>query len=211
MSVAMAQLTCNIAGGYQGFDRDLRERMVFVNTETKWVSRQFARERLDESQSDWTLVWPTTLADANDVNELKDLLASETDGASGADSVAITPITNLGAADTVQEALEAFDAKLTAETDSSSGADYVAITPITALGAADTVQEALEAFDAKLASETDSSSGADYVAITPIAALGAADTVQEALEAIVALLGDLSSLETTEKGSLVGAINEIHT
>ena len=111
-------------------------------------------------------------------------LSAETDSAAGADRVGITPITALGAADTVQEALEAFDAKLAAETDSASGADYVAITPITALGAADTVQEALEAFDAKLAAETDSASGADYVAITPITGLGTAatDTVQEALE-----------------------------
>lgn len=105
----------------------------------------------EESTAIGTLASLTTTEKSNLVgalNEVRAALVSETDGASGADFVGITPITAFGAADTVQEVLEAIDAKLAAETDSSSGADYVAITPITELGAADTVQEGLEALSA---------------------------------------------------------------
>lgn len=144
--------------------------------------------------------------------EILDILAAETDGAAGADKIGATPITGVGTAntDTVQEILEAFDAKLKAVTDAAAGADYVGMTAITETGAAATVQSVVEALVAALKAVADGASGADLIGATAIATLGAAATVQAQLEAIMAQIGDVTQLETTDK-TLVGALNEIHT
>lgn len=136
-------------------------------------------------------------------------LKAVTDAAAGADYIGMTAITETGAAATVQSVIEALIARLKAETDDSSGADLIGATAITETGAAATVQAILEALVARLKAVTDAASGADLIGATAIATLGAAATVQAQLEAVAALIGDLSSLTTTEKGTLVGAINEI--
>ena len=143
--------------------------------------------------------------------EILDILAAETDGAAGADKIGITPVSGVGTAntDTVQEFIEALVTRLKAVTDDSSGADLIGMTAITETGAAATVQSVIEALVTRLKAVTDDSSGADLIGATAIATLGAAATVQAQLEAVAALIGDLSSLTTTEKGTLVGAINEI--
>ena len=143
--------------------------------------------------------------------EILDILAAETEGAAGADKIGITPVSGVGTAntDTVQEFIEALDAKLKAVTDAAAGADYIGMTAITETGAAATVQSVIEALVTRLKAVTGSASGADLIGATAIATLGAAATVQAQLEAVAALIGDLSTLTTTEKGTLVGAINEI--
>ncbi len=143
--------------------------------------------------------------------EILAILAAETDGSSGADQIGITPVSGVGTAntDTVQEFIEALDAKLKAVTDAAAGADYIGMTAITETGAAATVQSVVEALVARLKAVADGAAGADLIGATVIATLGAAATVQAQLEAMAALIGDLSSLTTTEKGTLVGAINEI--
>jgi hypothetical protein len=98
---------------------------------------------------------------------------------------------------------------LASETDGAAGADYVGMTAITETGAAANVQSVIEALVTRLKAVTDAASGADLIGATAIATLGAAATVQAQLEAVAALIGDLSTLTTTEKGTLVGAINEI--
>lgn len=136
-------------------------------------------------------------------------LKAVTDAAAGADYIGMTAITETGEADTVQSVVEALVARLKADTDGASGADLVAMTPIADTGEADTVQEVIEALVTRLKAVTDAASGADLIGATAIATLGAAVTVQAQLEAVAALIGDLSTLTTTEKGTLVGAINEI--
>ncbi len=138
-------------------------------------------------------------------------LSAVTDGASGADKIGVTPMPETGEAATVQAVLESLVAALKAVTDGSAGADLVGVTPIAETGEAATVQGVLEALVARLKATSDGASGADLIAITAITTLGAVASVQAALEALATQIGDLSSLETTEKGSLVGAINEIHT
>lgn len=136
-------------------------------------------------------------------------LKAVTDAAAGADYIGMTAITETGAAATVQSVIEALIARLKAETDSAAGADLVGATPIAETGAANSVQEILEGLVTRLKAVTDAASGADLIGATAIATLGAAVTVQAQLEAVAALIGDLSTLTTTEKGTLVGAINEI--
>ena len=130
----------------------------------------------------WIAVRPIGDAD------LATLLASVDDGTAGADLVGATPITETGAANTVQEILEALVTALKAVTNGASGADLVGATPIPQTGAANTVQKILEALVAALVSEADGASGADLVAATPITETGEADTVQEILETLVAAL-----------------------
>ncbi len=138
-------------------------------------------------------------------------LASVADGASGADKTGLTPIAETGAANSVQEFAEALVALLKAVADGAAGADLVGMTPIAETGAAATAQSVIEALITRLKAVADGASGADLIAITAVATLGAAASVQAAIEALAAQIGDLTALETTEKGSLVGAINEIHT
>lgn len=136
-------------------------------------------------------------------------LKAVTDAAAGADYIGMTAITETGAAATVQSVVEALVARLKAETDSAAGADLVGATPIAETGSANSVQEVLEGLVTRLKAVADGASGADLIGATVIATLGAAATVQAQLEAVAALIGDLSSLTTTEKGTLVGAINEL--
>ncbi len=77
------------------------------------------------------------------LDALIDVLNSTTKGASGADNIAATAITNLDGA-TVQALLESLRNKLKATTDSASGADFVGATGITGLTGG-TVQALLEA------------------------------------------------------------------
>lgn len=79
----------------------------------------------------------------DEINTLITLLNSVTDGSSGADSVAMTPITDTGANATVQSIVEALITKLKAITDNASGADFVGATGIAGLTGA-SVQALLE-------------------------------------------------------------------
>lgn len=161
-------------------------------------------------------------------------LASTTDSSAGADNVGATAITNLTGT-TVQALLESLRNNLKATTDGASGADFVNATTITDL-AGTTVQALLESLRDILKSTTDGASGADFVNATAIAGI-AGTTVQALLESLKSYtdttvsgvvlgqitdnsltnsklgtdikVGSLASLTTTQKGSVVGAINEI--
>lgn len=88
---------------------------------------------------------PSVNIPVQDLASLKTRLQAETDGASGADYIGVTPIAETGDADTVQEILEAIITRLKAIADSSSGADLIGATAIASLGTAATVQAILEA------------------------------------------------------------------
>ncbi len=137
--------------------------------------------------------------------EILAILAAETDGTAGADKIGATPITGVGTAntDTVQEILEAFDAKLKATTDAAAGADYVGMTAIAEAGAATTVQGVVEGLVAALKAVTDGAAGADVIGATPITQTGAANSVQEILEALVAAL--VAVTDGSSGADLIGA------
>jgi hypothetical protein len=135
--------------------------------------------------------------------DLATLLASVADGSAGADLVGATPITETGAANSVQEILEALVTALTAVADGSAGADLVGATPITETGAAATVQAILEALVTALTAVADGSAGADLVGATPITETGAANSVQEILEALVTALTAVA--DGSAGADLVGA------
>jgi len=82
----------------------------------------------------------------NAVNEIIALLNvltdSVTDGASGADSIAITPVDSFSSV-TIQSLIEEINAKLKAVTDGASGADYIGASAIDGVTGA-TVQSQLE-------------------------------------------------------------------
>lgn len=118
------------------------------------------------------------------LNNLIDALEAVTDSASGADQIGMTPITETGAANTVQEVVEALITRLKAVTDSASGADLIGMTAITETGVAATVQSIVEALITRLKAVTDSASGADLIGATAITSLGAPATVQAILEAL---------------------------
>ena len=141
------------------------------------------RDGADSRKGEFTMRMRTHLA------RMEAAAAAETDGSSGADLIAATPISGIGSAntDTVQEILEALDTLLKAVTDSASGADHIGMTAITETGAAATVQSVIEALITRLKAVTDSASGADLVGMTATAGVTGA-TVQAQIEWIAARL-----------------------
>jgi hypothetical protein len=121
------------------------------------------------------------------LNALAAVLNSTTDGASGADNIAMTAITETGAAATVQAIVEALVTRIKAVTDGAAGADLVGMTAIADTGAAATVQAVIEALITKIKATTDSASGADLVGATQITA-ESGTTVQGILEWLYAQL-----------------------
>lgn len=122
------------------------------------------------------------------VNALIDALGAVTNGASGADNIGMTVITETGAAATVQTVVEALITRLKAVTDSASGADLIGMTAITETGANATVQSVIEALITALKAVTDGGSGADLIGMTAITETGAAATVQAVIEALITRL-----------------------
>lgn len=110
-------------------------------------------------------------------------LQAVTDGDSGADNVGMTPITETGAANTVQTIVEALITLLKSVTDSNSGADLIGMTPITETGSANRVQAVIETLITKLKATTDSASGADLIGATAIAGL-TGSTTQAIMESL---------------------------
>ena len=113
------------------------------------------------------------------INGIIDDLISKIDGASGADQVGSTGITDLDGT-TVQAILESLRNKLKSVTDGTSGADFIGATGISNLDGT-TVQAILESLRNKLKSTTDNSSGADFIGATALKE-GGATTVQGQLE-----------------------------
>lgn len=88
--------------------------------------------------------------------QLASLLNATTDSASGADQIAMTPITETGSNATVQSIIEALITRLKAIQDSASGADLIGATGITGLTGA-TVQALLEGLNSALQTHKTSS------------------------------------------------------
>lgn len=135
------------------------------------------------------------------LNSLIAKLNSTTDGNSGADNIAMTPISETGAAATAQAVIEALVARLKSATDGSSGADLVKATAIPGIDGA-SVQEVLESLRNKLKSTTDGTSGADFINATSIEGVSGA-TIQTILESLKSL--------TDSKETPAGAQSKVNT
>lgn len=128
------------------------------------------------------------------INGIIDDVIATSDGASGADQVGATAITDLDGA-TVQAILESLRNKLKSTVDNASGADFIGATAISNLDGT-TVQAILESIRNKLKSAVDGSSGADFIGATPLKA-GGANTAQGLFEELNANIATVNTNEAT--------------
>lgn len=131
------------------------------------------------------------------INGIIDDLVAILDGASGADQVGATAISDLDGT-TVQAILESIRNKLKSILDGSSGADFIGATSISNLDGT-TVQALLESIRNKLKSTVDGSSGADFVMSTPLKAGGASTLRGQLLE----LVANITTVNTNEETRLL--------
>lgn len=109
------------------------------------------------------------------LNAVIALLNAVTDGASGADNIGMTAITETGANTTVQSIIEALITRLKAVTDSASGADLIGSTAISGVTGT-TVQAQLESIKGLISDASETAKGIVELATTAETTTGTDDT-----------------------------------